>query len=136
VRVARRTNSKWIQLLQDITQCKSRLYGGDHAYPDPGKARWTLLSIYLNQQKINRKHLPTLGKNVTSYKMAAFVIGAALASIGGGLYAMYISYIDPSSFTVMESIIILSIVIIGGAGSLTGSIAGSPFLLLSRKSSA
>jgi branched-chain amino acid transport system permease protein len=40
-------------------------------------------------------------KNVTSYKIAAFVIGAALASIGGGLYAMYISYIDPTSFTVM-----------------------------------
>ncbi len=71
----------------------------------------------------------SLGKNVTAYKMAAFVIGAALASIGGGLYAVYISYIDPTSFTVMESIFILSIVIIGGAGSLKGSVAGAAFLV-------
>jgi branched-chain amino acid transport system permease protein len=71
----------------------------------------------------------SMGKNVTAYKMAAFVIGAALASVGGGLYAVYISYIDPTSFTVMESIFILSIVIIGGAGSLKGSVAGATFLV-------
>jgi branched-chain amino acid transport system permease protein len=71
----------------------------------------------------------SLGKNVTSYKMAAFVIGAALASVGGGLYAVYISYIDPTSFTVMESIFILSIVIIGGSGSLKGSVFGAAFLV-------
>ena len=71
----------------------------------------------------------SFGKNVTAYKMAAFVVGAALASIGGGLYAMYISYIDPSSFTVTESVFILSIVIIGGAGNLKGSVVGAAFLV-------
>jgi branched-chain amino acid transport system permease protein len=71
----------------------------------------------------------SLGKNVTHYKMAAFVIGAAIASIGGGLYAMYISYIDPTNFTVMESVFILSIVIIGGVGSLKGSVVGATILV-------
>lgn len=71
----------------------------------------------------------SLGKDVMKYKIAVFVIGASVASIGGSLYAYYISFIDPTSFTIMESIFILSIVIIGGAGNLMGSIIGSTLLL-------
>ncbi len=69
------------------------------------------------------------GKNVASFKVQVFMIGAALASISGVIYATYITYIDPTSFTVMESIFIISIVIIGGAGSLKGPIIGSIVLV-------
>jgi branched-chain amino acid transport system permease protein len=51
-----------------------------------------------------------------------------LAAIPGILYAHYISYIDPTSFTVDESIFILSIVIIGGMRSLHGCVIASAFL--------
>jgi branched-chain amino acid transport system permease protein len=71
----------------------------------------------------------SLGKNVTLYKVQVFMIGAALASIAGALYATFITYIDPSSFTVMESIYIISIVIIGGAGSLWGPVLGAAVLV-------
>lgn len=71
----------------------------------------------------------SLGKDVVKFKLTAFVISAAVASIGGSLYAYNISYIDPTSFTIMESIFILSIVIIGGAGNLQGSIAGAALLI-------
>ncbi len=71
----------------------------------------------------------SLGKDIMGHKVAVFVISAAIASIGGSLYAVYISYIDPTSFTVMESIFMISIVIIGGAGSLKGSIIGSAVLI-------
>ena len=57
------------------------------------------------------------------------MIGASLAAISGVIYATYITYIDPTSFTVMESIFIISIVIIGGAGSLKGPIIGSIVLV-------
>ncbi|MCL5019705.1 MAG: branched-chain amino acid ABC transporter permease, partial [Patescibacteria group bacterium] len=57
----------------------------------------------------------SLGKNVASYKVKIFMISAGLAAIAGVMYATYISFIDPTSFTVMESIFIISIVIIGGA---------------------
>lgn len=67
----------------------------------------------------------SLGKDVKKFKTAAFMICASIASISGSLYAYYISFIDPTSFTIMESIFILSIVIIGGAGNLKGSIVGS-----------
>ena len=52
------------------------------------------------------------------------------AAIPGTLYAHYISYIDPTSFTVNESIFVLSIVIIGGLGNLTGSFLAAVFLVL------
>jgi len=72
----------------------------------------------------------SLGKNVYLSKIIAFTISAMLAAIPGVLYAHYISYIDPTSFTVDESIFILSIVIIGGMRNLWGSVVTSAFLVL------
>jgi branched-chain amino acid transport system permease protein len=57
-------------------------------------------------------------------------IYAMLAAVPGTLYAHYISYIDPTSFTVDESIFILSIVIIGGMRNLWGSVIAAAFLVL------
>ncbi len=72
----------------------------------------------------------TLGKNIIIYKMTIFAIGSSIAGIAGILYAHYISFIDPGSFTVMESIFIISIVIIGGAGSYWGPVLGAILLVL------
>lgn len=71
----------------------------------------------------------SLGKNVSYYKVLVFAIGAGLVSIGGALYAYYITFIDPTSFTVTESIFMLSIVIVGGAGRLSGSVIGAVLLV-------
>ncbi len=65
------------------------------------------------------------GKNTLRFKVTAFAVSAALAASAGSLYASYITYIDPTSFTVMESILIISMVIIGGAGSLWGPLVGA-----------
>ena len=71
----------------------------------------------------------SLGKNVYLSKVISFTIGAMIAAIPGVLYAHYISYIDPTSFTVDESIFILSIVIIGGMRNLWGSVIAAAFLV-------
>jgi len=71
-----------------------------------------------------------MGKNVASYKVLIFVIGAGMASVAGVMYAYYISFIDPTSFTIMESIFIISIVIIGGAGNIWGSVLGATLLVI------
>ena len=71
-----------------------------------------------------------LGKNVTNFKILAFMIAAGIAAIAGSLYAGYVTYIDPTSFTLDESIFILSIIIIGGAGNLRGPIIGSAILIV------
>jgi len=72
----------------------------------------------------------SLGKNVAAFKVKIFMVSAALASLAGVLYATYITYIDPTSFTVNESIFIISIVIIGGAGNLKGSVVGAIVLVM------
>ena len=72
----------------------------------------------------------SIGKNVYRSKTVAFTISAMLAAVPGTLYAHYISYIDPTSFTLAESIFILSIVIIGGMGSLKGSFFAALFMVL------
>lgn len=70
-----------------------------------------------------------LGKNPLWFKVTAFGVSAALAAVAGAFYAHYITYIDPTSFNVMESIFIISIVIIGGAGSPWGPLVGALVLV-------
>ena len=71
-----------------------------------------------------------MGKDVDRHKILVFVIGAFFAGIAGSLYAHYITFIDPSSFTVMESITILLMVVFGGMGSLPGSFVGASILVI------
>ncbi len=71
-----------------------------------------------------------LGKDTGKHKLLVFIIGAFFAAIAGSLYAHYITFIDPSSFTIMESITILLMVIFGGLGSIPGSIVGAIILVV------
>ncbi|HKQ50362.1 MAG TPA: branched-chain amino acid ABC transporter permease [Phycisphaerae bacterium] len=71
----------------------------------------------------------SLGRDTVRAKLVAVAVSAALASLAGSLYAHYITYIDPTSFTVMESILVLSMVIIGGAGSMWGPLVGAIVLV-------
>jgi len=70
------------------------------------------------------------GYNTSWYKLTIFAIAALMASLCGSLYATYISFIDPSSFTLAESIFILTIIILGGLASIRGSIVGAAILIL------
>ncbi len=70
------------------------------------------------------------GKNTTQFKMIALVVGAAFAGSAGSLYSHYITFIDPSTFTMIESILIISMVVLGGLASIPGSIIGAALLVL------
>jgi branched-chain amino acid transport system permease protein len=69
------------------------------------------------------------GKNVLRAKVSAAAMAGAFAGSAGGLYATFLSFIDPSSFDLDASILLLTMVVVGGARTLAGSIVG-PFLLL------
>ena len=71
----------------------------------------------------------SLGKDSRRFKFTVVLISGALAGLAGSLYAHYVTYIDPSSFTVMESIAVLSMVIVGGAGTLWGPLLGATVLV-------
>ena len=68
------------------------------------------------------------GINVTYYKVLTFAISAFFAGIGGAMYAHYMTAMIPTNFNFMYSAEFLTEVIIGGTGSLTGSIIGATFL--------
>jgi len=61
-----------------------------------------------------------MGINTTKYKVVAFVTGAFFAGIAGGLYAHFVSYINPQQFSFIKSIEIVVMVIVGGMGSTIG----------------
>lgn len=71
----------------------------------------------------------SIGKNVNKHRLIVFVVGAFFAGIAGSLYAHYVTFIDPSSFTVMESIAVLLMVVFGGMGSIKGSFIGAMILV-------
>jgi ABC-type branched-subunit amino acid transport system permease subunit len=67
----------------------------------------------------------SLGINAAFYRQLAFVLSSALAGIAGALYASTFSYIDPDIAAFHVSALLLAMVILGGAGSVTGAILGT-----------
>jgi branched-chain amino acid transport system permease protein len=67
----------------------------------------------------------TFGVDVRKYKVKVFVLSAVFASVAGSLYAHYITFISPKSFDFMYSIQVVVMVIVGGMGSIWGSLFGS-----------
>jgi len=72
----------------------------------------------------------TLGENVGSIKSLSLVVSAFFAGIGGSMYAHYISFIDPTTFNILEVILLFSIIIVGGLGGSKGAIIGTIILLI------
>ena len=66
-----------------------------------------------------------MGINLAKHKMMSFIISSFFAGFGGGLMAMYMASVQAKSFTVSMTYEILLIVVIGGIGSITGSIIGT-----------
>ncbi len=69
------------------------------------------------------------GKRVLNAKVAAAALAGGFAGAAGALYASFLSFIDPSSFDIDASVLLLTMMVVGGARTLAGSVLG-PFLLL------
>jgi branched-chain amino acid transport system permease protein len=70
------------------------------------------------------------GFNTAHYKLVAYTLSSALAAVAGGLYATFVSYIDPTLFTINESVLIMSMIILGGLARLRGAVLGAVFITL------
>jgi len=66
-----------------------------------------------------------MGVNTTRTKVISFVISSAMAGVAGGLFAHYLMYIHTNSFTFLKSIEIIIMIVLGGMGSITGSVVGA-----------
>lgn len=71
-----------------------------------------------------------MGINLSRAKLAAFALGATWAGIAGVFFAARTTFVSPKSFTFMESAFILSVVVLGGMGSIPGVIIGALIMML------
>ena len=72
----------------------------------------------------------SLGTDTTWLALQAMIIGGAVAGVAGSLYAGYVTYIAPTSFSLQESILLVTLLMLGGGGNLRGPLAGAAVLLL------
>jgi branched-chain amino acid transport system permease protein len=71
-----------------------------------------------------------MGVNLATYKTLSFAISAALTGVGGALYAHKVTFISPEQFTLLQSIELITIVILGGVGFVHGAVLGAGFLIV------
>ena len=99
-----------------------------------------LISIRLVNSSVGRAFLAvredeiaaaSMGIDTTKYKVKAFVIGSFLAGVAGGLFAHYSpAYLNPTMFTFIRSFEVVAMVVLGGLGSITGSILAAILLTI------
>jgi len=70
-----------------------------------------------------------MGINLGFYKTLAFAFSAVLGALAGSFFAVFQSFVSPNSFTILESVIIVTIPILGGLGSLPGTIVGAVLMI-------
>lgn len=70
-----------------------------------------------------------LGKNSLQFKVVAFAVGGGIAAIGGGMMAYYLSFINPSLFTIEISVFIIVMVVLGGSANFWGPLVGALVLI-------
>jgi branched-chain amino acid transport system permease protein len=83
------------------------------------KSSWGRAIISVRDDEIAAQ---AMGINIFGYKMFAFTVSAFIAGIGGALYAPFFGYLNPTMFTFQKSVDFVTIVVLGGMGSVTGTI--------------
>lgn len=73
----------------------------------------------------NEKAAATLGVDLTRYKLLAFAVSGGIAALAGALYVTYLGFAESTTWTTSRSLILISIIMIGGLGSLMGPILGA-----------
>ena len=84
----------------------------------------------LRAMRENEAAAQAIGKNLLYMKLSVFAMSAGLAAVAGALVAHYITFVNPESFTIEETILILAMVILGGMGNLWGSLVGAAILVI------
>ena len=100
-----------------------RLRGGHRRAQPLDQAK--LDGLHLRRGERRRGRRPTLGVNVSTYKLTAFGIGTALAGLAGGLYVYFAQFITVDTFDFIVSVMLLTMVVIGGIGSTWGVTAAA-----------
>jgi branched-chain amino acid transport system permease protein len=100
-----------------------------------------LLSVYINlrleDSRVGRAWIAiredeaaakAMGINARNVKLLAFAMGATFGGVAGGLFASFQGFISPESFTLLDSIMVLCMVVLGGMGNVAGVVLGAVLL--------
>lgn len=87
---------------------------------------WGRVLIAMREDELAARNL---GKNTRLLKVQALAISSALVAVAGALYASYVGYLDPSAASLNESILMLSMVLVGGVGNFRGPVVGAAILV-------
>jgi branched-chain amino acid transport system permease protein len=100
---------------------------------------WIVAITFLDRSRIGRAWVAiredevaaaAMGVPVVRMKLTAFAIGACTAGVGGVVFAQQINTVSPNTFTVIQSVLILCMVVIGGMGSIPGALLGAGIITL------
>ncbi len=94
------------------------------------KLQYSMYGKVLKALHINELSLLATGRDTRKIRISVFVISSAFIGWGSYLYATYMSYIDPSSFNIHESIFILIAVLLGSSEKIRGVVIGAAFMIL------
>ncbi|MDD5266665.1 MAG: branched-chain amino acid ABC transporter permease [Methylococcales bacterium] len=86
--------------------------------------------LSLKALRDNERAAESLGISAFRQHLSALMVAGAFSGIAGGLYASYVTYIDPTSFGLNESIFIVSLLLLGGSGNIRGPIIGTVVMIL------
>nr|VFK10119.1 MAG: branched-chain amino acid transport system permease protein [Candidatus Kentron sp. LPFa]VFK26119.1 MAG: branched-chain amino acid transport system permease protein [Candidatus Kentron sp. LPFa] len=86
--------------------------------------------LALKSLRDNERSAESLGISAFRQHLSALVVAGAYSGIAGGLFASYVTYIDPTSFGLKESIFIVSLLLLGGSGNIRGPILGVVVMIL------
>lgn len=78
--------------------------------------------------------IEALGKNAYRFKIKSFVVGSIFAGLAGALWGHYTSFISPNDFTILETVLVLLIIVLGGKGTEWGPILGAVILIFFQES--
>lgn len=88
------------------------------------------IGVLMDTIRIDETAAACFGVQIARWKMLAFVWGNFLAGVAGALYALMVGFIAPNNFTFGDSLILVSIVLIGGIGNLWGAVIASAFVVI------
>ena len=95
--------------------------------------RWLVRGPYgraIRAMRDDELAFSALGRHAMTIKIAIFALGSGMAGIAGGIYAYYYQYVTPDQFQILQSAMILTMVVVGGMGSVLGPVVGAVLLIL------
>lgn len=119
--------------LQEFTQLPVALVGAILVLLLAHWYRESSLGLRLRASRDDRYAAMAIGVSVVQVRYVAFVLSALIAGISGGVWAHFITSFSPKAFYITETFLLLTMIVIGGQGSISGAFTGTAIVTVARE---